>query len=250
MTTSASAGAAAAPGLLPDNQTLVQRMAGMVVQPRRTVDRVVADPRWGGVLLASTLIAVVFSATVMNTAVGRQALVDEWERTAAAVGHEVDDAGYQQLEGLSRYATLYAAAGAVISVPVVAVAMAGLLHVFFGRGGRVRRPFTAALAIAVHAGVILSLRQVVAAGFTYGRETTATALSLGSAFPGLDASSPMARALGVIDVFVVWWVVVLALGTARLYHRHTRSTVLTFVGVYLALAVLTAAAFTAAGAAA
>lgn len=250
MTTSASAGAAAAPGLLPDNPTLAQRIAGVVFQPRRTFDGVVADPRWRGVLLTSTLVAVLVSATVMSTAVGRQALVDEWERTAAAVGHEVDDAGYQQLETLSQYGAFYAATGAVVSGPVAAVIMAALLHARFGRTGRARRPFTAALAITAHAGVILSLRQVIAAGLTYGRETTATALSIGSAFPGLDASSPLARALGFIDVFVLWWVLLLAIGAARLYQRRTRSMALAFMGVYLALAVLTAAAFAVAGASA
>jgi hypothetical protein len=247
VTTSASAGAAAAPGFFPDNPTLIERMAGILVRPGRTFDRVIADPQWRGVLVASTLLAVLAGASVMSTAVGRQGLVDEWERTAAALGHEVGDAGYGQLERLSRYGPLYAAAGALASGPLLAIGVAGLLSVAFGRRHPVRPAFTTVFAIAVHAGVVLSLRHVVAAGLLYGRETTANALSVGAWFPGLDATSPAARALGIVDLFVLWWVVVLAIGTARLYHRRVRATALGFVGVYVALALLTAAAFTAAG---
>jgi hypothetical protein len=233
-------------GALADDPTLIHRLAGVVVQPRRTFDRVVADPRWRGVLLASTLTAALVGGSVMSTAIGRQALVDEWERTAWAAGHEVDDAGYRQLETLSGYGAAYAATGALIGGPIVALAVAGLLQLAYGRGP-VRPSFGGALAVTAHAGVILGLRQVVAAGFTYARETTATALSIGAAFPSLDASSPVARTLGFIDVFVLWWVVLLAIGAARLYERRARPTALALVGIYLSLAVLTAAAFAAAG---
>ena len=248
MTTSASAGAAAAPGFFPDNPTLIQRMAGVLVRPGWTFDRVIAGPQWRGVLLASTLLAMLAGVSVMSTTVGRQALVDEWERTAAALGHEVGDAGYGELEGLSQYAPAYAAAGALASGPVVAIGLTGLLYVAFGRRRHQRRPaFPTVFAVVAHAGVVLSLRQIVAAGLLFARETTASALSLGAWFPGLDAASPAARALGFIDLFVLWWVVVVAIGTARLYHRRVRATALGFVGVYFALGLLTAAAFAAAG---
>jgi hypothetical protein len=221
-------------------------MAGVVMRPGRTFRRLVAEPEWRGVLLFSTVLAVVAGVAVMSTAVGQQALVDQWERTAAAVGHDLDDAGYRQLEAWSHYAAVYGAAGALFGVPVLAFGVAGLLHLAFGR---VRR-FTTVLAVTVHAGVILSLRQVLAAVLIYVGETTASVLSLGLAFPGLDAASPMARALGFIDLFVLWWVILIAIGTARLYGQRVRSTTLAFLGVYLALAVLTAVVFSAAGAAA
>jgi len=248
VTTSASAGAAAAPGFFPDNPTLIQRMAGVLVRPGQTFDRVIADPRWRGVLLTSTLLAILAGGSVMSTVVGRQALVDEWERTSAALGREVGDAGYEELERLSQYGPAYAAAGALASGPLLALGLTGLLYVAFGRRRHPGQPAVATVfAVVVHAGVVLSLRQIVAAGLLYARETTANALSLGAWFPGLDATSPAARALGFIDLFVLWWVVVVAIGTARLYHRRIRATALGFAAVYVALALLTAAAFAAAG---
>jgi hypothetical protein len=88
---------------------------------------------------------------------------------------------------------------------------------------------------------------VIAAPVGYLRETTSSATSLGALFSSLDEASPAARFLGAIDVFVIWWVVVLAIGVAVLYHRRARSVAMTFVGVYAALALLLAIAMAVTG---
>ena len=45
---------------------------------------------------------------------------------------------------------------------------------------------------------------------------------MGLLFPGLDATSAAARSLGFIDLFVVWWLVLLGIGIADLYGRRRR----------------------------
>jgi hypothetical protein len=107
--------------------------------------------------------------------------------------------------------------------------------------------FRQSLAVAAHAGVILALRQLVAAPAGYLRESTSSATSLGSWFPGLDEASPIARFLGAIDLFVLWWIVVLAIGTAVLFQKRVRPVAGTFVGVYAGLALLLAAAMALSG---
>jgi hypothetical protein len=56
----------------------------------------------------------------------------------------------------------------------------------------------------------------------------------------LDEASPPARFFGIIDLFVVWWAVAVALGVAVLYRRPARRLVVAFVGAYVALAGLLA----------
>lgn len=248
MTSSASAGAAAAAGFSPDNPTLGGRIAGMVFRPGTTLEATRRDAHWRGVLVATTAAALVVGMIVMQTSVGQQALVDQWERTTAALGHEVDAAGYAQLEELSRYGALYSAAGTLLAGPVLALVVTALLQAGFGRKGAV--PFVLAFAAVVHAGVILALRQVIVALLAYARETTASAVSLGAWFPGLDAASPLARALGFVDLFVIWWIVLLGIAAAMLYGKRRRNLVFGFLGMYLVLALVTAAAFTAAAGAA
>jgi hypothetical protein len=43
-----------------------------------------------------------------------------------------------------------------------------------------------------------------------------------------------------MDLFVIWWIVVLAIGVSVLYQRSTRSLALVFTGAYVVLALLAA----------
>jgi hypothetical protein len=115
----------------------------------------------------------------------------------------------------------------------------------YGRGHGVR--FRQVLAIAAHAGVILAVRQVVAAPSSYVRETLASATTLGWFVPSLDETSAVARFLGVLDVFVLWWIIVLAIGMAVLCRRRARTLALTFLSAYAALALILAIVMRVAG---
>lgn len=184
---------------------------------------------------------------LLQTAVGRQALVDQWEGTALAFGREVDDREYTELRALSAYGPAYAVARAVVEGPVLTVVVAGLIaSVFNATFGR-RATYRQALAVVAHAGVLLALRHVIAAPFQYAGETLASPASLGRWVPGLDAASLPARFFGAVDLFVVWWVVALALGTAQLYGRAAGGLIVAFMGAYLALAGAMALAMAAAG---
>ena len=127
------------------------------------------------------------------------------------------------------------------------VAMAALIFgVFRGKGGRTVS-YSQVLAVMAHASVILAIRQIVAAPVSFARETTASATSLGVWFPALDQASPLARFVGAVDVFVIWWVVLVALGVAVLYERQARRLAAAFLGVYAGVALLLAATMTALG---
>jgi hypothetical protein len=223
----------------------LKRVAGVIRRPRATLAEVATAPRWAGFLVAITIAAAAANATFMNTEVGRQALVDQWERTTLAFGQVVDDTRYAQFQAMSTRGPLYGVLSALLNVPVAIGAAAVLMHVAFGRGARV--PFGTALAVATHTGVILALRMIVSAPVAYARETTASATSLGAWFPALDEAAPLARLLGLIDLFAVWWVVLLAIGVSVLYRRRTGRVAVGFIGLYAGLALALALAMAAFG---
>ena len=197
--------------------------------------------------MALALATAASQAAVLATGVGQLALVDQWERTALAFGQEVDDARYAQFHALSRNGPLYGVATALVSGPVLTMAVAALIFgVFRGKGGRTVS-YSQVLAVMAHASVILAVRQIVAAPVSFARETTSSATSLGVWFPALDQASPLAHFVGAVDVFVVWWVVLVALGVAVLYERQARRVAAAFLGVYAGVALLLAATMTALG---
>jgi hypothetical protein len=190
-----------------------------------------------GVLVATTAAVALSGAVFMSTEVGQLALVDQWERTALAFGRPVDDTRYSELQALSHRGAEYAVGAALVGGPLLTLGIAAALTLTFNRAGT-RRPFQQVLAITAYAGVILALRQIVAAPIGYLRETTASATTLGVWFPMLDEANPVARFLGLLDGFILWWAVVLAIGVSVLYQRRARALALTFVGTYIGLAAL------------
>ena len=239
--------------------SLPAHVYGVIRRPRATFAAIVATPAWAPVLIGTTLITFACSAGFLRTQVGQQALVDQWERTGLAFGQTVDDAQYSRMEETAasgRFDLVYAAATALASGPALAFGCAAFLYVILNRttgGSRGADPggprvsYAQVLAVMCYAGVILALRQVIATPVDYLRESIASPTTLVQFFAMLDEASPVARFLGVIDLFVVWWIVVLAIGMSVLYERPTRRLALVFAGAYVALAFLAALAMAVSG---
>jgi len=204
-------------------------------------------PPWGDVLALTTLACFLPLAALLSTQVGRTALVDQWERTAVAFGQGIDDAAYADLWAWSAYGSAYAAGAALLAGPLLTLFVTVALLPIVGRGGNRAPTFRQTLAVASHAGTILALRQVVTAPLNYVTESLASPTSLSVLVSGMNEASPLLRFLGVLDVFVLWWAVVLALGAAALTGRQVRPLAFTFTGVYVALALLLALAMAATG---
>ena len=69
----------------------------------------------------------------------------------------------------------------------------------------------------------------------------ASATNLGVLLPMLPEGSFVARLAGMLDIFLLWWVFVLAVGLAVLYRRRTQPIALSLYGVYFAIALIAAA---------
>jgi hypothetical protein len=222
----------------PDNLSVVSRIAGIIRRPRSTFAAVGAAPRWAGLLALLVAVSFAVSAAFFSTEVGRQALVDQWERTALAFGRPVDDARYAEFHEVSARGGAYAALTTLVSGPLAAIGLSAAVFGIFtaARGGRAS--FRQVLAVVVHAQVILVLGQLVAAPVNYGRESMASPTTLGRFFRILDEGSALARFFGLIDVFVLWWLVVLAIGIAVLYRLPARTVAAASIGVYLAVALV------------
>ena len=189
------------------------------------------------------LTAASFAATggLLATEVGQVALVDQWERTALAFGQPVDDAKYAQMQDLSQYGVAYAALMSVIRVPVVTSAIAAVLYGVFTAIGRQAR-FGQVFAVTAYAGVILALRDVLAAPLNYLRESLTSPITLTQLFGMLDEASPLARFFALIDLFMLWWIVVMGIGLAVLFRMRVRRVAAGLIGVYICIAVLLAGA--------
>jgi hypothetical protein len=219
-------------------ESLPARVFGIFRSPRAVLQTVIARPRWADVMVVATAVTLVCGAALLSTDVGRQGLVDQLERTAFAFGREVDDRQYARFEALSENGVRYAVMRGLVTGPVLAFGTAAIVFAIFSAALGGTGTFRQALAVTAHAGMVLALRDAVAAPVSYARETLGSPATLTMFVPMLDEASAAARFFGAVDLFVAWWVVLVAIGVSLLYRRSMRATAMAFVGVYIGLAVL------------
>ena len=151
------------------------------------------------------------------------------------LGQTVDDRQYQAMVKASRHGVAYAAVVAALTGPLLAASLSVLLFAAFRAPAVSAVTYLQVLAVVGHAGVVLALRQLVGAPLTYVRETLSSPLTMGVFFPMLDTASPAAQFFAAIDVFVIWWIVVLAIGISVLYRRPAGRVAYVFVSAYVTL---------------
>ena len=216
--------------------TVAGAVRGVIVRPRATFAALRQVPIWLGALVVATAVSAGSWAALYSTETGRIALVDQWERTAFALGRPLDDAGYARLQRLSSRGVQYSLVRALAVGPALTTVVAVLILAVSRRlaSAGLRITFRQCLAVAAHAGVVLALRDAVAAPLAYVRETTASATTVGQWFPMLDEATTAARFVGSLDAFVLWWVALVGIGTAILCERSTRRSAAAALGTFAA----------------
>jgi hypothetical protein len=233
--------------VVPPLPSLPARVFGILTSPRDTFAKVVANPRWLGMLVLSLVVTVAASWWFLGTDIGRQALLDQQVASMESFGMQVNDAQYAQLQERLEYAQYFQAGGALIGGPIITFLLAGLLlGVFSGLLGG-QATFKQVLAVVTHSGAVGILQQLFATPLNYVRESLSSPTNLSVFFPMLEEGSFLSSFLGTVDLFIVWWVVVLGIGLSVLYRRKTTSVVLGLFGVYAVIALAIAAAKAALG---
>ncbi len=224
----------------------MHRVTGVLMHPRATMAEVVQHPAVVTTWVVVLLVVAICGGLLLSTPVGQQALVDERVRVIEALGGRVDDAAYAGLKAAPPVSIYLTSGGRLLLTPPVTLLVAvGLSLLVRWDGARVT--FVTALAIAVHATVVLALQQVVATPLHYVQESLTGPTNLAGVLRLFDEGSVPARLFGTLDVFGLWWMWLLALGLAAATGRPARRYIWRLVAVYVGVAAIVAALFTALG---
>ena len=93
--------------------------------------------------------------------------------------------------------------------------------------------FRAVFAIVVHSGVVLSLQRLVALPLNYINESLSAPTNLGVMLPMLEETSLLAGFLSGIDLFTVWWLLVVAIGLSVVYRLTATRIALRLLACYV-----------------
>lgn len=219
--------------------SLLSRFIGIITAPRATYEAIVAHPKWFGMLALTTVLMAVLIGGFLVTKVGQEAWLDA--ATNSPLSGPVTDQQYQAMEKMSSFVGYITAVSMLVMVPLFLAVMSGILFAVFNAALGGDASFKQIFTVAVHAGPIGLLGQLFTVPLNYMRGTMSSSTNLGVLTQSMldDASFP-ARLLGMIDIFIIWQLLVLAMGLAVLYRRRTQPIATTLLVLYAVIAVIVA----------
>lgn len=226
---------------------LLARAIGVITAPGETFKHIVRTPKVSGALFIVCLATALSAGLPQFTERGRAAALEAQVEAMERMGMTVTDEMYGQLavrsqSNLAGYITLVST---FVMVPVASVFFTALFWFIFNTilGGTAT--FKHVMAVVVHSQIVQTLGAVIAAPimFARGQMSTTGVANLGGLVPFLEESSFLARFLGMIDLFLVWWVIVLAIGLAALYKRTATGVATGLLITYGAIALVFAFVF-------
>jgi hypothetical protein len=208
--------------------SLAQRFIGVLTSPRSTFESVVSFPRWFGIFAVTVALSIVTSTAFFWSEVGQSAFIEQMKAGNPAV----TDQQAQMAITVTKYATPIA--GPIFAL-LFLLAIAGILMgVFAITGGSAS--FKQVLAVVAHAGVVSTLAQVVLMIANYFRGSMVSVTSLQGLGQAFAEHGFMAGFLGAIDLWWFWYLFVLAIGLGVLYRRRTAPIYVSFLAIYLVIA--------------
>jgi Yip1 domain len=225
---------------------VIRRIAGVVLRPRSTLAELVHRPVWVDTWFFILIVAGVCAGAFLRTDIGRQAVIDERVRVIETFGGAVTDADYATLQARPPWWVYFTSGGRLLLTPAVTLLMATACWAV-ARAEGVEARFTQALAVVVHASVVLVLGQLIVTPLHYVRESLMSPLNFAAVLPGMDEGTLPARFFGSIDLFAVWWLALIVIGLALLTRRGTRRYAVSAAAVYLVFAAVMAGVIAAVG---
>jgi hypothetical protein len=231
--TATAAGSISAPKSLP------ARFFGIVTAPRATFQAVVASPKVLGMLFLVALVTAVFLALPMTTDAGKQAALQQQVQQRQSFGIQTSDEAYAQMEKMQGVMPYITGGSVFIATPIMSFVFAGILFAIFNAGLGGEASYKQVLAVYVHSGVIGVLSAILSGTVDYFSGRVGGVANLGALLPMLPEKSFAANLLGTIDLFIIWSLIVLAIGLGVLYKRRTQPIAITLMSIYgvIALAI-------------
>ncbi len=221
--------------------SLMARFWGVLTSPRATFADVAAHPRWFGMMALVLIVTAVCMGGFFSTEVGQTAWLDKVVESAQQSGRNVPESQMAVMEKMAAYMGPIYAASTLLVAPLMWLAVTGILFVVFNAALGGVSTFKQLFAVFVHSTAVTVIQQVLVTPLNYFRETVSSATNLAVFLPMLDEGSFLAKLLGTIDLFLIWWLILLAIGLGVLFKRKTGPIAAGLFVVYGVIAVIVAA---------
>src|SRR5262245_15713717 len=105
-------------GAAPASMGLVSRFVGIITSPKATFQAIVAQPRWLGMLVLTTIIIAFCAALPMTTDAGKRATLDQQVQQMENFGIQVNDQVYADMQRRIAFAPYTTSAAILLLGPI------------------------------------------------------------------------------------------------------------------------------------
>lgn len=217
---------------------VMRRLCGVLLSPRATFARIAERPRPFGALLVVALCSAVLNGWLLNSEFGQQMLLDQQIASMESVGMTVTDEQAARMARGMRTTPYVAATSAFIVFPIITLVIAGLVWTAFYVILGAHAPFKAMYAVVTHAGAVSMVQALFVTPLNYTRGAMSNPATLAALLPMLEEGGFPHRATAVVDLFIVWQLFLLAVGSGVLYKRRTAPIATTFYTLYAVVAIV------------
>jgi hypothetical protein len=214
-----------------------KRVVDTFISPIALFQRFGSRPPWVDVMILSTIITVI-AITLIPADVWVATMEDAMRRQGANASGGMAP---ETMANAQRFIMpVMGAAWLWVLLPILAGLMVLIFSVIMGG----RATFRQYVSVVAHAGLIGAVGSLAVLPITLQKGVVTQGITLGALAGGMDPESFVYQFLNAWNVFLVWQVVVMALGAAALNRRIGAGTAVAVVlGVYACIAAGIAAAF-------
>ncbi|MDZ7308894.1 MAG: YIP1 family protein [candidate division KSB1 bacterium] len=199
----------------PQTMGVFERLLGVFTVPAATMRDIAARPTWLPPMIIAVLVSLGFSLF-------SQDLILESQRTE--VRKHNPEITEQQLAVMEKVTKISTPIMAVVMTPLIYLLISGVL-LFTGNvllGGEAK--FKTLFATTSWSGMVSVLSTLINAPVMKARGVLESATSLAFLLPPEDNQTPLYFLLSQIDLFILWWVIVLGFGFAAAYKFATNKS--------------------------
>ena len=220
---------------------LISRAIGIITSPKATYEAVVRSPRPFGILLLCSVIIGLAQSLPQFTERGRQAALEmQVQQVERWTGKPVTDEQYRAMETQGKIGAYVGPVFVLIGMTVWCLLQSAIYWAIFNAMLGGTATFKQVLAVVNHSLVVGALGLVIGAPLQLYQGTMSVGgpFNLGALMPMLDEAGFLARFLGIVSVFTIWGLIVLAIGLGVLYRRKTANIA---IALFLAFGLVGAA---------
>jgi Yip1 domain len=224
------------------------RFVNLFVAPSEVFEYLAKSPanplNWALPLLLNCIAIVAFTMIAFSIPAVMQEAREAQSRQLdklVADGKITAEQRTQQVEAMEKFSTFVplfgSLAGAVVMV-MFAFVVGALVWLVSNKALGAATEFSKAMEISGLAGLVSVPGTVVKLALVMLRGSLNVGLNPGLLFPDIPGGSPLSTALAGIDFFILWTVVLLAVGTGKITRRGFSATLPWFGGIWFGFMVL------------